>query len=629
MVDKKEEWEIGASREDPAAPPKPANVDFARSASLVGTHLDGRFFIQKDLTDGGADAGGFGLVYLAKDLKLLGKDVVVKILRKTALANEDIVRKFQHEKEALIRLDHPNIVRILDSGTLADGNPFMVMEFIPGRSLRRKIKETGKFEFGEAAHLIESITDALAAAHSQKILHRDIKPENIMLTPQDDGPDRVRLIDFGIARIEDSVLAPATEIPRGIGTILYIAPEQLLGKMDQTPAGDIYSAAIVFYEMLTGELPFRPESIVEMYQLQQQGVKTSPRTLRSGLNAAAEQLLLSALDFDPAKRPQNVRQFGRDLARALRGITVDNSPAATAHELKATAAVSTPVLAETSLASLASAEVETVDSPERPVGIIADDHYKTLGTSGGSKTRNRAVWPIAALLLILALAVSGGFVAWKYSGQSKTDAVANNSGPAGNGKEKNPAGADKNVTADSVTARELKYFLNVQKMRDNKPFGEPFRSSGQEIFENGYKFRLNIESGAGGFLYAYAEDRDADGRTIYNVLYPTPKANDGSAAVNSGKNSESGWNTFSGTAGTEIVWIIWTAKEDADLETARRSGFSNAGRVSDASLVAKLKSFIEKNDAQKANGAKDAEKQLTVVNGSGDIVLHRIALEHR
>jgi serine/threonine-protein kinase len=627
MMNEKEEWEIGASRENPAAPPKPVNVDFAKSASLVGTHLDGRFFIQKDLTDGGADAGGFGLVYLAKDMKLLGKDVVVKILRKTALENEDIVRKFLHEKEALIRLDHPNIVRILDSGTLADGNPFMVMEFIPGGSLRRKIKETGKFEFGEAAHLIESITDALGAAHSQKILHRDIKPENIMLTPQDDGPDRVRLIDFGIARVEDSVLAPATEIPRGIGTVLYIAPEQLLGKTDQSPAGDIYSAAIVFYEMLTGKLPFRPESIVEMYQLQHEGVKTSPRALRSGLNAEAEQILLSALEFDPAKRPQNVRQFGRDLARSLRGEKVEN--AATARELKATVAVSAPVPAETRVAPFASAEVETLDSPEAEVGMIGDDYYRQLGSSAGPKPRSRALWPGAALLVILALAVPAGWFAWRNIFPAKPDAASVNSGKAANESRTGPGESDKNVTTDTGAARELKYFLIVQKMRDNKPFGEPFRSSGQEIFENGYKFRLIIESRYDGFLYAYAEDKDGDGSPIYNVLFPTPKTNDGSAAVNSGNRSESGWNTFSGTTGTETVWLIWTAKVDAELEAVRRSGFSNAGRVSDAALVAQLRSFIEKNGSQKTNGVKDAEKQLTVVNGSGEIVLHRIGLEHR
>ena len=105
--------------------------------------IDGRFLIEKNLTDAGADAGGIGIVFLARDMKLMGRKTVVKILQKAMLAVDEIARKFQHEKEALIRLDHPNIVRILDSGNLSDGNPYLVMEYIPGNSLRRRMRELG------------------------------------------------------------------------------------------------------------------------------------------------------------------------------------------------------------------------------------------------------------------------------------------------------------------------------------------------------------------------------------------------------------------------------------------------------------------------------------------------------
>ncbi len=197
MTDKKEEWEIGYSRENPANPPQEAKtVNSEKSQTLVGQMLDGRFLIEKDLTEGGADAGGIGLIYLAQDMKLMGKKMVVKILQKALLQNEDIARKFQHEKEALIRLDHPNIVRILDSGTLSDGNPFMVMDYIQGYSLRRVLSQKKELSFLFCAHIIETVTSALGAAHAEKILHRDIKPENIMLTPQQEGAERVRVIDF-------------------------------------------------------------------------------------------------------------------------------------------------------------------------------------------------------------------------------------------------------------------------------------------------------------------------------------------------------------------------------------------------------------------------------------------------
>ena len=143
---------------------EPTAIDFDKPDSLVGRRLDGRFLIERNLTETGADQGGIGVVYLATDLKLMGKEVVVKILCEAALKHQDIVRKFQHEKEALIRLDHPGVVRILDSGSLKDGNPFMVMEYIKGYSLRKLMREKGPLPLHVVAHLIQCITDALEAA---------------------------------------------------------------------------------------------------------------------------------------------------------------------------------------------------------------------------------------------------------------------------------------------------------------------------------------------------------------------------------------------------------------------------------------------------------------------------------
>jgi len=162
MGDKKEEWEIDSSKAH-------TNLDDVKPAAravddeMVGQMLDDRFLIEKDLTEGGADEGGIGLVYLAQDMKLMGKKVVVKILKKESLENEDIARKFLHEKEALIRLDHPNIVRILDSGTLSDDNPFMVMEFIPGHSLRKVLREKGQISLDYSAHIIRSVAAPILA----------------------------------------------------------------------------------------------------------------------------------------------------------------------------------------------------------------------------------------------------------------------------------------------------------------------------------------------------------------------------------------------------------------------------------------------------------------------------------
>jgi serine/threonine protein kinase len=625
MTEKKEEWEIGYSRDNPAVPPpeKVNTADFAKSDLLVGKILDGRFLIEKDLTDTGADEGGIGLVYLAKDMKLMGKDVVVKILQKAALQNEDIARKFLHEKEALIRLDHPNIVRILDSGNLTDGNPFMVMEYIEGYSLRRKLRDEGRLSFETAANIIESVTNALSVAHSKGVLHRDIKPENIMLTPDEEGKERVRLIDFGIARVEDSKLAPATMTPRGIGTILYIAPEQLHGKLEQTPAVDIYSFAIVTYEMLTGELPFKPESVVEMFQLQQEGVKIPPRQLRPDLPEETEKLLLAALTFEASERPQNARQFGRDLANTLQQ-TLNNKQEVNPTNPNLGRTQPSAVKSDQNLLSVAT--IPSANSRRTPVTEDKKTNFPNIVAPVAEERNgsNKILWGVLLALLVVG-AISGiaAFAYWKSSDNKPVAVIDNNSGNAGKGSVDG-----KTLTSDAPPT-ELSYYLTVQKMRGGKPFEEPFQSSGQEIFENGYKFKMNFQADADGFIYVFNEDQDAQGNLVYNILYPTPKTNNGSAAVKSKEPVETSINTFGGARGTEIVWLIWTAKKQADLEAARESAFSGQGTVKDTENVKKLKDFLEKYPSDKNETRKDSKNQQTIVKGKGDVFAQRIELEHR
>lgn len=617
MTDKKEEWEIGYSRENPAIPqPEQAKAaDFEKSDLLVGKILDGRFLIEKDLTDSGADEGGIGLVYLAKDMKLMGKDVVVKILQKAALKNEDIARKFLHEKEALIRLEHPNIVRILDSGNLSDGNPFMVMEYIEGYSLRRKLRDEGRLSFEAAANIIEAVTNALSVAHSKGVLHRDIKPENIMLTPEEENKERVRVIDFGIARVEDSKLAPATEIPRGIGTILYIAPEQLHGKLEQTPAVDIYSFAIVAYEMLTGELPFKPESVVEMFQLQQEGVKVAPRELRADLPVEAERLLLSALEFEPLKRPQHARQFGRELANALLKKTnsVSDGVKPTNPELLKTQPSQAAVTPnQVSVLTVPSIDHKRPNFPEM-----------VLPERTSPKSSSKPLWGILLGLLVLgAIGALAGLAYWKsLNSNNPTASTTNTSG--------NTSKSSANIAETSEPSTELSYYLTVQKMRDGKPFEEPFQSSGQEIFEKGYKFKMNFQAETEGYIYVFNEDNDAQGNLVYNILYPTPKTNNGSAAVKAKESVETSNNTFGGSRGTEIVWLIWSAKKQDDLEAVRESAFSGQGTVKDTENVKKLKEFLEKYPGDKNETRKDSKNQQTTVKGKGETIAQRIELEHR
>jgi len=553
-------------------------VDFQQPGSLVGQRLDGRFLIEKNLTDDGGDVGGIGVVYLAKDTKLMGRDVVVKILQEKALQHKDIVRKFLHEKEALIRLDHPSIVRILDSGTLSDGNPFMVMEYIEGHSLRRSIRASKQLPFYVVANVIESVTAALSAAHDSNILHRDVKPENIMLTPQKDAPDRVRLIDFGIARVGNSQLAPETEISRAIGTILYIAPEQLIGRLDITGAADTYAAAIVAYEMLTGQLPFKPKAVAEMYQLEKEGVKTMPTELRPDLPAAAERILMSALSFEPEKRPQNARIFGRDLARALRG--------------------------------------EISESTEAVTEVIPEEETVIRRRDGNPLVK----WAAIGTLAVAAIGIPTGYFAINGL-PGKAVADSNTNLPSGPGASV--------VATDAGANHDLTYFLTVQEMRNGKPFEAPYQTSGMEIFRSGDKFNLNFVPDADGYMYVFNEGKDEQGSTGYFLLFPTPTANGGSAHVNAGQTIQTDKNTFGGGKGTEIMWLIWAKDKRDDLEAVVRSAASSAGAVKDVGSINSLTGLVTKYKDVKGEASKDSANQRTVLKAKGDVVVHRFELEHR
>ncbi len=629
MQDDREFGEVPPTKEqEPGA--ENAGPGTSHSASLVGEVLDGRFQIEKDLSDSeGADKGGIGLIYIAKDLKLLGKQVVVKILKADSLENPDILRKFLHEKEALIRLEHPNIVRILDSGTLSDGNPFIVMEFIPGISLRKVLRERGRLPLEFVAHVVESVAEALGAAHAQKILHRDIKPENIMLTPRGHGFEHVRVIDFGVARVEESQLAPMTEVVRGIGTVLYMAPEQLVGTIKQTQAVDVYSLAIVAYEMLTSRRPFEPQSTVEMYVLQKEGLQDLPTSLREDVPAEADDLLLEALEFEPGKRPQDVREFGRHVAEALRSAGSDQDAIPTLR----------PHLAPTEAFEPVKADVTTMEAMGGPNAALApetvDSSPEPTKASTSGIPFKLVAGAIAALILILVVSVPALYFLWPFV-PDNSNAAANTAVPApARGLKEDSGGSPDTIDQTSTeteepagTARAITYFLDIQRMENEEPSGPAFRSGGAEVFRNGDKFRFNFVSDASGFLYVFSDDADERGRDVFNILYPTPSTNGGSAQTNSGSAIQSSWNNFSGQGGTETVWVLWTAQRREELESARGTAFDNMGKVTGRQEAGALRSFIDDHKSPAPVVERSGDGGSNELKARGDIVVHRLELQH-
>lgn len=563
------------------------SVDFETPDSMVGTKLDGRFVIEKNLTDGGADEGGIGVVYLARDLKMLNKRVVVKVLQEKALKFKDILRKFLHEEEALMRLDHPGIVRILDFGTLTDGNPFMVMEYIEGYSLRKVLRETRQLPLDVAAHYIESVTDALSAAHAEKIIHRDIKPENIMLTPQEGGYDRVRLIDFGIARVDESTLAPKTEISRAIGTVRYIAPEQLAGSVYLGPPADIYSAGVVAYEMLTGQLPFRPETMIHMYKLQQEGLKIKPRELRPEIPEVAEAILLSALEFDSENRPQNARQFGRDLARTLRGARLTES-----FRTDDVSMYQTEIAGEEVMTALRPNVVTIPDAPGLPT--------KWIGAAGAA---------------FAVLAIVAGALAWNFLGSSDPTAKL----PGVNSSPAQPP---------SAPANEISYHMLVQRKRGTETVGTPIQIGRQAyIAAPGDGIAFVFDSKSAGHFYLWNEGKTADGKTGYFPLFPTPKLNGGSSRVDAGQQIVTRENNFTGSTGTEVFYLVWSKEPQAQLD-AMWAALTQPQFTGDENIK-RLRELQDLYNGNKPVGTEDEATKRVRVQSNGDLTVYRFTIEQQ
>ena len=277
---------------------------------LLGQTLDGRYLIEQKL-----GRGGFGAVYLASDTKAVSRKVVVKIMRLEEATNEWSRKRFKQEVEALSRIDHPSVVGLFDCGETTSGRPYIVMQYIDGRSLRFFLLPEG-MPFLRVARIIRQIGDALTAAHEAGILHRDLKPENIMVKINNDDEEQVKVIDFGVAKVKNSIINLSTGKGIAVGTIAYMSPEQLTDE-PLTPQSDIYALGVIAYEMLTGRRPTNPESAFDLLDMQRAGVRVKPIDLRPALTEAANNVVLKALSFEPKDRYERACEFGDLLAEAL------------------------------------------------------------------------------------------------------------------------------------------------------------------------------------------------------------------------------------------------------------------------------------------------------------------------
>jgi beta-lactam-binding protein with PASTA domain len=278
--------------------------------ALIGRVLDRRYRVRSRIAH-----GGMATVYLATDTRL-DRQVALKVMHAELARDAEFITRFIGEAKSVARLSHPNIVAVFDQGS--DGQYlYLAMEYVPGRTLRSLLRERGPLRPDAALNIMDPILSGLAAAHAAGIVHRDVKPENVLLTA--DG--RVKVVDFGLARAQAAT--GNTRAGLVIGTVAYIAPEQVTGQVTDVRT-DVYAAGVLLFELLTGRQPHTGDSPLSIAYKHVNADVPAPSEWVAGIPPTVDRLVWAATSRDPQRRPANAAAF----LRAVRAVQAGGDPAA-------------------------------------------------------------------------------------------------------------------------------------------------------------------------------------------------------------------------------------------------------------------------------------------------------------
>lgn len=315
-------------------------------AGRLGEVLDGRFRLDAIL-----GAGGFGAVFRAVHLGLVAPFAIKALLPRLA-RNESVVERFLREARTAASLDHPGIVRVTDVG-LDHGIPWLAMELLEGEALSERIVRRGALQAPEALAIADAVLEALAYAHRRGVIHRDIKPHNIFLVTTDDGSLRVKLLDFGLAKVVAEEAAPQlTQTGEFLGTLQYASPEQVSDARSADPRSDVYGIGAVLFAMVTGRSPASARTASEVLSQVVTGrIERHPQEINPAVPGAIDAVVARALAFEPNDRPASAEALRRELAAAR-----DD----------AASMVSAPTLMLPAIASLPGERSATLDTRDTP-----------------------------------------------------------------------------------------------------------------------------------------------------------------------------------------------------------------------------------------------------------------------
>lgn len=260
-------------------------------------------------------SGGMGHVFKARNIRNNSAIVAIKVLKEELSQIESNRKRFKQEGTIIDKLNHPNILKIIERG-VHENKLYFVMEFIEGKTLETIIREKGQLDLHRCLHIMIQVTDALALIHSRNIVHRDLKPANIMLTQENGDPDVVKLLDFGLSQMKHQTRL--TESGYLVGTVNYLAPEQIID-LDHSPASDIYSLGIIFYEMIIGKMAFDGNSLPLIVEQILDSPPPPPNRIRPEISDQLNNLILQMILKQNTKRPS-----ARHVLEILKELSLSN-----------------------------------------------------------------------------------------------------------------------------------------------------------------------------------------------------------------------------------------------------------------------------------------------------------------
>ena len=354
----------------------------------IGKIFAGRYRIVKQI-----GRGGMADVYLAKDLILDGEEVAVKVLRTNYQTDPIAVARFQREARAMADLDHPHIVRITDIGE-EDGQQYLAMEYVAGLDLKRYIKEHYPLSNEEAVRIMGQILLAMRLAHTRGIVHRDLKPQNILLTP--DGTAKVTDFGIAVAFAETSL----TQTNSMLGSVHYLSPEQARGSK-ATVQSDIYAMGIIFYEMLTGHIPYDGDSAVTIALQHFQKPLPSVIAENPSVPQALENVVIKATAKKLTDRYQSVAEMYVDLSSSL-SYNRRNEPKLVFNDTTKADTKTLPKVSQSTLTSIPKVQTQS-PKPQvaKPSQQVSEDNYVTKPVKK-RKFRVRYMILLASIVLVAA-----------------------------------------------------------------------------------------------------------------------------------------------------------------------------------------------------------------------------------